>query len=115
MTFDPLDQGAAGMPEDDDDDIPAASMSMLVGNLQGRMRAHERRMDRHETWVGEKFATLESKVDGVDGKLDELKELLAGQAGGRAVLRFFMQPAVVILGAICSVVGAVLLHLLKVN
>jgi hypothetical protein len=33
------DQEGAGMPDDDDNDIPSGDLKLLVGDLRGRMRA----------------------------------------------------------------------------
>ncbi|MCB8880140.1 hypothetical protein ACELLULO517_07825 [Acidisoma cellulosilytica] len=106
------------MPEiDNDDDVsPSSSMPMLVGDLRGRMRAHERRMDRHENWVGEKFTSLEGKIDGVDAKADKILEVMASQAGAKAVLRVLMQPAFIAWGtALSAAVGLVMHFILKVS
>jgi hypothetical protein len=105
------------MTEDrDEDDVQNQPLSMLVGDLRGRMRSHEQRMDRHETWVGDKFGSLESKIDNMVGKLDAIANNLAEQHGSRTTLKVFMQPifAVVVAG-ISGVVGLCLHLFFKVT
>jgi hypothetical protein len=108
-------EGDAGMP-DDDDDIPAnASRDLLIGDMRGRMRAHERRMDRHEAWVGEKFSSLEGKVDVCASGIEQIKELLAGQAGAKAVWASISKPALAVwVTVISSLVGMVLHFFFKI-
>jgi hypothetical protein len=108
----------APLRDDDDDAAKGASIALLVGDLRGRARAHEQRMDRHETWVGENFSSVNRKVDSIEMKVDtigesiaELKEMLAGQAGSRAAFHLFFQPATTIIVAAISGVVGITLHL----
>jgi hypothetical protein len=99
------------MTEDrDEDDVQNQPLSMLVGDLRGRMRSHEQRMDRHETWVGDKFGSLESKIDNMVGKLDTIANNLAEQHGSRSTMKLLFQPVSALLVAGISGVVALTLH-----
>ena len=48
----------------DNQDIPDQSARML-GRLEGRVKALDERMDRHEASIGARLASIEAKVDTV--------------------------------------------------
>jgi hypothetical protein len=53
----------ASMADYESEATASGDLRVLVGDLRGRMRAHENRMDRHESWVGDEFSALETKID----------------------------------------------------
>jgi hypothetical protein len=95
------------MNDDQEDPTPGNQpLSLLVGDLRGRMRAHEQRMDRHETWVGDKFGSLESKIDSMVGKLDTIAASLAEAHGaGDAVKIIGTRMFAVVVACISAGVG----------
>jgi hypothetical protein len=100
------------MPDDQDDTdaVPNPTLSMLVGDLRGRMRSHEQRMDRHETWVGDKFSSLETKIDTMVGKLDAIATTIAEQHGSRNAFKVFLQPVFALVVAGISGFVGICLH-----
>ena len=94
----------------DEDPAPNQPLSLLVGDLRGRMRAHEQRMDRHETWVGDKFGSLETKIDNMVGKLDTIATSLAEAHGAGDAAKLLGSRAFAILVACISAGVGLCLH-----
>jgi hypothetical protein len=69
-------------------------IALQIGRLDGRLSALESRIDRHETFVTQKLATIEEKLD----------RALLVQAQGTAIARTLQWG----IGALFSVIGWVL-------
>ncbi len=67
-----------------DDPIP-----MQIGRLEGRLGATESRLDRHETFVSDKFMSFESKLD----------HLIQVQTQGQTIMSLFRWALMIIAGA----------------
>ena len=88
------------MPDENFESSSGMSSDSRIGVLWGWVAALEKRADRNETWVGErfrmveeKFVTMEAKVDKLDEKLDRVLTELAKQSGAKAMLNILMRPA----------------------